>query len=193
MYCFLHRLACDESISFWVDQIGGSWKEPCLRCTEDTYSKPLDLQLAKTISLLSNVHTMRLLVCRAFYMKFKISTYFLLNACLRSGDVVAVIELHTLMFLLPHKFVWLSLLAVIEVHAVMFLPYQEFAWLPFSSVYVRKLKRTDVKWLPVSWRSCSLQCKSVRWLKIYKTWPWLPSVSDVGKYLQTGERCQRCN
>jgi len=44
-----------------------------------------------------------------------------------SRDMLAVIELHTLMFLLSHKFIWLSLLAVIEVHTVMFLPYQEFA------------------------------------------------------------------
>jgi hypothetical protein len=158
------------------------------------YWKALDLRLSKTLSLLSNIHTIRLLFCRDFYMKFKISTNFLRNACLGSRYMLAVIELHTLMFLLSHKFIWLSLLAVIEAHAVMFLPYQEFAWLPFSSVYVRKLKRTDVKWLPVSWRSCSLQCKSVRWLKIYNTGPWLPSVSGaVGKYLQTGERCQRCN
>jgi len=91
------------------------------------YSKTLDLRLAKTITLLSNIYTIRLLVCRDFCMKFKISTYFLRNACLRSRDMLAVIELHTLMFLLSHKFIWLSLLAVIEVRAVMFLPYQEFA------------------------------------------------------------------
>jgi hypothetical protein len=84
------------------------------------YSKTFDLRLTKTVNLLLIIHEILLLVCRAFYVIFRISLYFVRNACLRSRDMLEVIELHALMFLVSHKFIWLSLLAVLELYALIF-------------------------------------------------------------------------